>query len=96
MAHTCGKFVTLNQGYASSPEQNKEIIIRENWMNGPARNNFTGCGGAGWNAFKAPCSQCKDTGRYGGRICNACRTNATISKDCGGNACAWQQTPFYF
>ena len=99
MASNCsqsGKFTTIIKGYKGSPE--KEIA--ESFMGGPTRANFTGCGGAGWNAFKPPCTQCNGTGRYGSRICNACRNNANVSGICGGTLCAWQPPTdpgsFYF
>jgi len=93
MSNCGGKFQTINQGYKGSADS--EITIRENWMNGPTRANFTGCGSAGWNAGKAPCTACDSDSQYGSRICNACRTNANISSDCGGNACAWQPATNY-
>lgn len=88
--YKCGKLVTLGKGYQSSPESNKEITIRENWMNGPTMKNFTGCSGSGWNQDKNPCSSCDVNSQYGSRICNNCRNIPSISNNCGGNACAWQ------
>ena len=102
-----GSYNTLNTGYAklvAVPDaKKKETFIRENWEGAPTAANFTGCGGAGWNAFKSPCAKCngRDSGDSGGgssgsRICNDCRTRANISNNCGGNACAWQPSTFYF
>lgn len=99
MSQCCGKLVTLKNAYKGSA--NNEVVIRENWMNGPALNNFTGCSGAGWNAGKPPCKSCDVDSQYGSRICNSCRVGAKMSNDCGGTACAYQPstTPnsnFYF
>jgi hypothetical protein len=94
MTHNAGIYVTINEGYGPDPfiitaQSTPKMPIRENWMNGPTRSNFTGCGSAGWNADKAPCASCGN-GQQGSRICNACRTGASISADCGGNTCGWQ------
>ena len=90
MSNNAGIYVTIDEGYGRDPFINvPSRPIRENWMNGPTRANFTGCGSAGWNAGKAPCASCGG-GQKGSRICNACRNNANMSQNCGGNACAWQ------
>jgi hypothetical protein len=99
MSHCCGKFVTLNNAYKGSADN--EVVIRENWMNGPVPNNFTGCSGPGWNAGKAPCKACDANSQSGSRICNSCRVGQELSSDCGGTTCAYQpstnqNSSFYF
>ena len=84
---TCcrGTFSTLSDTYSLPKEL---TTVKENWMGGPVRNNFTGCGGPGWNANKPPCTQCYLNGQ-GSRWCNQCSPQNQITKAAGGNPASW-------
>ena len=81
---TRGTFSTLPETY--SHEQ--EAVIKEGWMNGPTMRNFTGCGNAGWNAFKPPCGQCYETGT-GSRWCNPCKPQSRVQAAAGMQPASW-------
>lgn len=90
MSNLFGKYETLRLLNSNDAHGSKEPYsnVRENWM-GPALNNFTGCGGAGWNQGNPPCASCGGSNGVGSRICNDCRPQSIIRPAAGMQPASW-------
>ena len=105
MSNIYGTYITLPYAYGSLPghpgyketyeqsskqsDQSYFTNIREDWMNGPTRSNFTACGGAGWNQGKPPCEACGGTDQVGSRMCNLCQPQSIIRPAAGAQPASW-------